>query len=96
MAAPKDFDWLKAADAIGSSGHSLAGSMKIREIMAAVGITGLPLSTWEQQEVESLRKRAANNIAAAEAIEARANPDPTPILDQDSPNTGSNPEEPQP
>lgn len=72
---PKAFSWIKAADAIGSSAHSLAGSMRIREIMAAVGITGLPLSPWELNEIESLRERAANNLAAAAAIEARANPD---------------------
>ena len=72
---PEGFSWAKAANAIGASGNSLAGSWKIREIMAAVGITGLPLSPWELQEVASLRERAANNLAAAEEIEARANPD---------------------
>jgi len=75
MTTPEDFDWTRAADAIGASAHTLAGSMKIREIMAAVGITGLPLSKWEQLEVDSLRERAANNLAAAEAIEARARRD---------------------
>jgi hypothetical protein len=71
---PPDFDWLAAADAYGGAAHSLAGSHKIRQIMAAVGITGLPLSTWEIAEVKALRERAANNLAAAEAIEARTNP----------------------
>lgn len=70
-----EFDWIAAADALGAWAHSLGGSEKIREIMAAAGVTGLPLSTWEAVEVEALRQRAANNIAAAERIEARAVPD---------------------
>lgn len=74
----REFDWVAAADAIGTSAHSLAGSMKIREIMAAAGITGLPLSRWEVAEVKSLRERAANNLAAADAIEARAVTDNVP------------------
>jgi hypothetical protein len=71
----REFDWTKAADAVGTSAHSLAGSAKIREIMAAIGITGLPLSPYEVAEIKSLRERAANNLAAAEAIEARSLPD---------------------
>lgn len=70
--AAREFDWTKAADAIGVSGHTLAGSQRIREFMAAVGITGLPLSPYEVAEAKSLRERAANNLASAEAIERRA------------------------
>lgn len=70
--APRGFDWIKAADAIGPSAHSFAGSAKVREIMAAAGITGLPLSPYEVAEIKALRERAANNLAAAEAIERRA------------------------
>lgn len=68
----REFDWVAVADAIGTSAHSLAGSMKIREVMATVGITGLPLSPHEALEAKNLRVRAANCIYAAEQIEARA------------------------
>jgi len=68
----REFDWVAAMDAVGTGAHSLAGSGKVREIMAAVGITGLPLSPYEIMEAKSLRERAANNLAAAEAIERRA------------------------
>ena len=71
MTAP-EFDWTAAMDAVGPSAHSAAGSQRVREIMAAAGITGLPLSRYEAEEVKSLRERAANNLAAADAIEARA------------------------
>lgn len=68
------FDWTRALDAMGG-GHNLATVDRVRGMMAAVGVTGLPLSPEEQREVKRLRSAAQLNLAAAEAIERRAHPD---------------------
>lgn len=68
------FSWTRALDAMGG-GHNLAAAGRVREMMAAVGVTGLPLSPEEQREVKRLRGAAQLNLAEAEAIERRAHPD---------------------
>lgn len=65
------FDWTRALDAL-RNGHNLAACEKVREMMAAWGFGPLPLSLSERDEAARLRQAAARNIAAAEAIEARA------------------------
>jgi hypothetical protein len=67
---PREFDWTAALDTFGV--HGLAQIEKVRALMAAAGIHGLPLHPLEEYEVKQLRERAANNLAAAAAIEARA------------------------
>ena len=66
-----DFDWVKAMDAVGG-GHNLVTANKVRLIMEAIGVTGLPLAPCEQHEVHRLRESAARSTAAADDIERRA------------------------
>ncbi len=67
------FDWTKALDAMGK-GHTLVGAKAVREMMAAAGITGLPLAPSEVDEVNRLRSAATRNLQAATEIERRAVP----------------------
>jgi hypothetical protein len=69
-----EFDWVKALDAM-NRGHNFVGVTAVREMMAAVGITGLPLHSTEVEEVKRLRAAANRNLRAATEIEARAVPD---------------------
>ena len=69
--ARRAFDWPAALDAVGG-GHNLVSIERVRTIMAAAGVHGLPLHKQEQEEVARLRGAAKRNLAAADEIEARA------------------------
>jgi hypothetical protein len=72
-----EFNWTRALDALGR-GHDLGPIGQARQLARAFGVEGpIPLHPLEEREIEQLRQRAANNLAAADRIEARVTDDAT-------------------
>jgi hypothetical protein len=67
----REFDWTAGLDALGA-GHHLPAIEKLRALMEALGVTGLPLHPTEEAEAVRLEQAAERSLAKAAEIRARA------------------------